>query len=361
MKKLLGALLLCNLIHTALACTAVEVKAKDGSIVAGRTMEWAYDMDWRLLFYPAGTSYQLTAPSSVKLQPLVYKSKYAVLGIGTGLANDSMLEGQNSAGVGLSGNFLPGFTEYQTVTAKDKKYLSILEFSHFILSNFGSVSEIKEALPKFKVWGVQLSNLPVEPTIHFMITDKTGANIVVEFIDGQMKIFDKTVGVMTNSPNYDWHMTNIRNYLNLDNSGVSARTSKLGNVTSFGQGGGAVGLPGDFTPPSRFVKTTFLANYTNQAVNAQDAVNEVGHILNDVDIPKGVVASTANGKQISDYTQWVAIKDLNNQKLYFSDYDHRLNFIAISLPQLVKGNKYINFSISKLTYPENDITSLISK
>lgn len=362
MKKTIVGLIAGLLVHNALACTTVEIQAKDGSVVAGRTMEWAYDMQWNLLFYPQGSSYELTAPnkSGHKLHTMV--SRYAVLGIGTGLEANAMLEGQNSAGLGISGNFLPGFTQYQEVNSKDKKYVSVLEFTRFVLSNYATVSEVKKALPEYKVWAPKLDNLPVEPSIHFLISDKSGANIVIEFINGKMKIFDKTAGVMTNSPNYNWHMINIRNYVNLSNDGVSVRNNnQLGSVTAFGQGGGAVGLPGDYTPPSRFVKTAFLKYFADQPANATGAVNLADHILNNVDIPIGVISSVESGNTTSDYTQWVAIKDLSNNQLAFSDYQHRTNFITVNLASLIANGKALAIPVNKLPYPNTNITAELLK
>lgn len=362
MKKILCSLLGVLLVQNALACTAVDIQAKDGSMVAGRTMEWAYEMDWKILFYPKGSPYQLTSPAESKTKPVDMISKYAIIGIGTGLENDAMLEGQNSVGLGISGNFLPGFTEYQNVTHKDKHALSVLEFTRFVLSNYATVEEVKKDLPKYKVWAPDLQNLPVKPTIHFLISDKTGANIVIEFINGEMKIFDKSIGVMTNSPTYDWHLTNVRNYVNLSNTGATSRQSSLGDVTSFGQGVGGIGLPGDYTPPSRFIKTTFLAYYSDKANNSAEAISEVDHILNAVDIPKGATAAVDKGTRYSDYTQWLAIKDLTNNQLYFGDYDHRTNFIKIDFDSLVKNStKPISIETSKLNYPTNDITSSLIK
>lgn len=362
MKKILVGLLGSLLIQDALACTAVDVKAQDGSVVAGRTMEWAYEMQWNLLFYPQGSTYQLTAPTKNGQKAETQVSRYAVLGIGTGMEKNAMLEGQNSAGLGVSGNFLPGFTQYQTVSAKDHQYLSVLEFIRFVLSNYATVAEIKKSLPEYKVWAPKLNNLPVEPSIHFLISDKSGANVVIEFINGQMKIFDKTAGVMTNSPNYDWHMINIRNYVNLSNDGISSRnSSNLGNITAFGQGGGAIGLPGDFTPPSRFVKTTFLNYFADQPKDAAGAINLADHILNNVDIPIGVISSQEHGSKTSDYTQWVAIKDLTNNQLSLSDYQHRTNFVTVNLNQLVSTGKPLVIPLAKLPYPDTNVTAALVK
>lgn len=362
MKKVLSILLSGILVQNALACTALSIQAKDGTTIAGRTMEWAYPMNWKVLFYPKGSSYQLIAPDSSKLPPVTMTSKYAIIGVGSGLANDAMLEGQNSAGLGISGNFLPGFTQFPTVTHKDKYYMSVLEFTRFVLSNYATVAEAQKDLPKYKVWEPVIKGLPARPTIHFMLTDKSDASIVIEFINGEMKIFTNTANVMTNSPNYDWHLTNLRNYVNLGNIAVTDRTSnRLGSVTSFGQGGGAIGLPGDYTPPSRFVKTAFLAHYADKPEDAAQAISQVDHILNNVDIPKGAVVSMESNVPYSDYTQWVALKDLNHNQFYIANYDHRTNFAKIDFNSLINTNKPLSIEVDKIVYPTNDITTAFAK
>ncbi|MDD3266099.1 MAG: choloylglycine hydrolase family protein [Burkholderiales bacterium] len=361
-KKLVLLITAAGFINSANACTAVNIKATDGSVVAGRTMEWTFPMDWNVLYYPEGSKFTLSAPTGSKLPSKEITSKYDVLGIDSGLANDTILEGQNSEGLGLSGNFLPGYTEYSVINKNDKNYISIIDFGRFVLSNYKSVDEVQKDITKYKVFGEKLSGVPIEPTVHFMITDRTGKSIVIEFINGQMKIFDKSIGIMTNSPNYDWHLTNIRNYVNLSNNGnISVQSSILGDVTGFSQGSSALGLPGDYTSSSRFVKAAFLAHYASKTKNANEAVNLVDHILNTVDIPVGIIASQENGQMFHDYTQWVAIKDLANNQLNFADYSHRANFIKIDMNKL-KGSKEISIPISKLQYPNADITtSLIAK
>ena len=360
MKKIVAILLGTLTISHALACTAINVEAKDGSVVAGRTMEWALDMEWQMVYLPKGSEYNLTAPLASGLKPLAVRNKYAVFGVGTALEDNALLEGQNSAGLGLSGNFLPGFTHYQTVSKQDTHYLSVISLAKLILGNYASVAEVKANLPKYKVWSTALKNLPIEPSIHFMLSDKKGNATIIEFINGEMKFFDKTPQIMTNSPNYDWHLLNLRNYLNLSNTGVAERNaSSLGNVTQLGQGGGSIGLPGDYTPPSRFVKTSFLKYYSTQAQNADGAVELVGHILNNVDIPIGVLVATENGKTISDYTQWLAIKDISHNQFYFADYAHRLNLVKINLTKVFILQEPFTLPIAKLHYPENDITSTL--
>ena len=94
---------------------------------------------------------------------------------------------------------------------------------------------------------------------HFFLQDKSGKSLVVEPVDGTLKVHDAPLGVMTNAPTYDWHMTNLANYVNLSVKDIDQ--TKVGGVTvpAFGAGTGLLGLPGDFTPPSRFVRAVGLS------------------------------------------------------------------------------------------------------
>lgn len=343
----------------AKACTAFNLKAKNGDVIASRTMEWALDMQWSLIFYPEGYTYNINGPEALKLSSIKVRNKYAILGIGTGRVNNSIIEGQNSAGLGFSANFLPGFTEYQVVDIDDKKYISILDLGKFILGNFSTIKQLREELSTFKVWEEAVIDLPVSPMLHLLVTDSAGEAVVIEFIDGKMIFFDTPVQVMTNAPNYDWHLINIRNYLNLS---ATSRTNihKQYNVTDLSQGGGGLGLPGSFTSTDRFVKICFLKYNANIPVNSLEAIELCGHILSTVDIPKGVV-NVSNGIDASDYTQWIAIKDLTNNMIYFADYDHRLNFVAIDLKKVFKKNHAVILPIGDIKYPCNDGTRNLLK
>jgi len=340
--------------NAALACTAVDIVAADGTVIAGRTMEWAFDMQWTLVSLPKGTSLTMTATPALRLPPVTVTSKYAVVGVKPGIIpGDTLLEGQNSAGLGMSGNFLPGFTEYQTVTPQDKGYVSILGFGAWALGQFATVSELRQALPGIKVWADNtLQSGPTPPTVHFVFTDKSGAGIVVEFVNGQQRIFDNVAHVLTNSPTYDWHLTNIRNYINLSTLATTSVRVGETDVTAIGQGGGLVGIPGDYTPPSRFVRAAFLRHYSTRPKTADEATGLIGHILNTVDIPLGIAQSKAGNEIVSDYTQWIAIKDLTGNRLIITDYNHRTSYLTLDLNQVFAQDKPASVLISALPYPK---------
>lgn len=347
------ALTLCTLRGTALACTAVDVVATDGTVVAGRTMEWAFDMQWKVVSIPKGTAVVLDAPPSLSLPARTVTTRYAMVGISPGVIPvTSLLEGQNSAGLGFSANFQPGFTRYQTVTPADRGYVSILNFATWALGGHATVAELRAALPGVKVWtDPSLPTGPTPPTLHWVFVDRSGAGLIVEYVDGELQMHDNAAHVLTNAPGYAWHLLNLRNYLNLSTVGTGSIRVGSADVTALGQGGGMVGIPGDSTPPSRFVRAAFMRHHAARPADAAQAIQTIGHILNTVDIPLGVAQSRQDGKLLSDFTQWVVIRDLTHGRMLIADHDHRLTFVTLDLGVLFAQAQPASILVSGLPYP----------
>ncbi len=342
----------------ALGCTAVNIHAADGSVVAARSMEWALDMEWTAVTVPVGTKYEMTAPDGLDLDPVAMETKHAIFGIDTALVPETVLiDGMNDAGLTFSANFLPNFTEYQTVEKGDEGYVSLFDFGVWTLGEFATVAELEAELPNVKVWysGEKIGG--VLPDIHFIFTDKTGASIIVEFVDGEQQIHKNVARVLTNAPTYDWHLNNLRNYLDLTPEGRGAVEIGAENVTALGQGGGLRGVPADYTPPSRFVKVAYLAHFAYEPKDVTEALALGDHILNTVDIPRGVVRSQEGGQEVADYTQWVVIKDLEGGTLTIADYAHRDNALTIDLNALFKSGEEVNMLVTDLPYPGGEAVS----
>ena len=337
-----------------LACTAVDIVAADRTVIAGRTMEWALEMDWALKSVPKGTELTLTAPPALGLPEKKVATTHAFVGVSPDIIpGGAILEGQNDAGLGMSGNFLPGFTEYQTVTKDDTGYVSILGFGAWALGLHATVADLRAALPGIKVWDdPSLPTGPTPPTLHMVFTDRSGDGIVVEYVGGELRIHDNVAHVLTNAPTYEWHLLNARNYLNLSKVGVSEREIGDVDVTALGQGGGMLGLPGDYTPPSRFIRAAVMRHAITPPETGAEAVQAVAHILNTVDIPLGVAQSREGGQLVSDHTQWVALKDLTHDRMMIADYEHRTTFVTLDLAALFARTKPTSVPIADLPYPE---------
>lgn len=123
---------------------------------------------------------------------------------------------------------------------------------------------------------------------HYVLHDAAGNCAVIEYVDGKRSIHDNPLGVFTNAPTFDWHITNLRNYANLSVTNVPPVELVGVRLSGFGQGNGLFGLPGDFTPPSRFVRAVAFSQSSVATKTAVDAILQAFHILNQFDIPKGI-------------------------------------------------------------------------
>jgi choloylglycine hydrolase len=301
------------------ACTDFLVKAKDGTAVVGRSMEWGLDLRSNVWMTPRGEKRSSQSPDG---KPgVAWTSQYGYLSLD---CNDMPLaiDGMNEKGLSMGLLWLPG-TVYQDVPKDHPEVaMSVLDIGHWLLGNFKTVDEVKEAIAKVRVWTPSMAEWGGQPTAHLAIHDAAGRSAVIEFTDGQQKIFDNPAGILTNAPTFDWHRTNLRNYISLSPESTHKVTIKGTVLAPAGQGGGFLGIPGDWTPPSRFVRTSAMLAFAEPAQNATEAVVLTTHVLNAVDIPLGDIREKADEIDHCDYTQWVVLKDLNNRVLYFRSYDN---------------------------------------
>jgi choloylglycine hydrolase len=196
-----------------------------------------------------------------------------------------------------------------------------------MLSQFATVDEVMEAINTGKV---RVVGLDAESVVHYRIGDKSGRQVVLEFVDGKPHFYENTVGVLTNSPGFPWHLANLNNYVNLIPG--SAPNQLLGKqaLSPFGGNSGMLGLPGDATPPSRFVRAAFFRNTTPQRPDGFATVTQCFHILNNFDIPIGVEHKPGEGPDIPSATQWTSAIDLTNGKVYYkTSYNNHIRCIDV--------------------------------
>jgi choloylglycine hydrolase len=301
------------------ACTGISLKAKDGAAIRGRTLEFGFPMQSNVIVVPAGKEMSGTLPDGGK--GLTYTSRYSIVGANA-LNLPVILDGINDQGLSVGLFYFPNYARYTDVTPENaKQAIAPHEFGMWVLANFASVDEVKEGVQSIVVVPTPAPGLGSPQGIvagaHFFIQDKTGKSIAVEPVDGALKVHDAPLGVMTNAPTYDWHMTNLQNYINLSVKDVDS--AKLGPLTlpAFGSGSGLHGMPGDFTPPSRFVRAAIYGQSAAPNDTAEGAVLSLFHILNQFDIPKGSVQNSAIGGTVDEITEWTSVADLKNLRWYF--------------------------------------------
>lgn len=299
------------------ACTSLLLGTSDGGYIYGRTMEFGFDLESQAIVVPRGLAYKGTGPDG-KPDGKAWVSKYAATGMNA-FGLPVIVDGINEKGLAGGVLYFPDYADY---TAPDKaasgKSVAPWEFLTWALTNFATVEEVKAAIDGVEIVGVSLPQLGAIPPFHYTLHDATGKSIVIEPIAGALKVYDNPYGVMTNAPSFDWHLTNLKNYVKL--SPDNAPPLKVGGqqVDSFGEGSGWLGLPGDPTPPSRFIRALAFSMTSNPQPAGDASVRLVEHIMNNFDIPQGTIRE---GKQTSDYTQWTGIADLKNLRYYIKTYN----------------------------------------
>ncbi|XP_066927484.1 bile salt hydrolase/transferase-like [Clytia hemisphaerica] len=180
------------------------------------------------------------------------------------------LDGQNSAGLSIGALKFDGYAQYPTALSVHEctNGISHLQMVNYILNNYGSTNEVRQALnngtfPAIcrQVTRIELTENYLVP-FHWSIVDNSGDAIVLEYTKDGRRVHENQVGVFTNTPTYDWYTTNLNSYINVQSDSFESKTWKRAGseytIKSFGHGSEFLGLPGDFTSPSRFIRTAAM-------------------------------------------------------------------------------------------------------
>ena len=296
------------------ACTGISLNAADGSRVVARTVEWASSsMQCGYVVVPRGHVQQSYTPDGAN--GLKFKSVYGYVGIYTEY-EPFVVEGVNEAGLSAGLFFFPQYGQYAPyVPDRASATICDMQFVSWVLSEFSSIDQVKDGLAKVDL--VTLNNKI--GAVHWRITEPGGRMVVLEIVNGVPHFYENTLGVLTNSPGFEWHMTNLNNYVNLrPGSAPDYEMNKAITLSALGHGSGMLGLPGDFTAPSRFVRAAFFQTTAPQQATGFDSVVQAFHILNNFDLPIGVQCSKDEvPKGLPSATQFTAATDLKSMRLYY--------------------------------------------
>lgn len=296
------------------ACTGITLVSKDGSRVVARTCEWGgSDLESRYVIVPR--KHRIVSMTPEGQNGLSYVGKFGYVGIS--VVQDSFVtEGVNEAGLSAGQFFFPGYGQYEEYCSGLKATTLVdVELAGWMLANFSTVDEVIAAMDGVHV----VATSPDAGTAHWRIADRTGRQVVLEIIGGEPQFYENKLGVLTNSPGFEWQMTNLNNYVNLF-AGQAAPNSLTPEVElrQFGAGAGFLGIPGDVTPPSRFVRAAFFKATAPQYATAFETVVETFQILNNFDIPIGVEFKAGQVPEgIPSATQWTTSTDLSGLKFYY--------------------------------------------
>ena len=265
------------------ACTGISLNSQDGGRVVARTVEWAATpMQCGYVVAPRAHKHQSFTPSGQN--GLQYSSIYGYVGVYTEY-EPFVVEGINEAGLSAGLFFFPGFGDYAAYNESDNgKTLCDMQFVSWVLSQFSSIDQLKDAMKNIDL--VTLNHKI--GAVHWRIAEPGGRMVVLEVVNGVPHFYENVLGVITNAPGFRWHMTNLDNYINMQPGSAPDNTIKKGvTLEPLGHGSGMLGLPGDFTSPSRFVRASFFQTTAPVWKTTFETVVQAFHILNNFDIPIG--------------------------------------------------------------------------
>ncbi len=307
-------------------CTGITLKAADGAVIYGRTMEWGtFDLKSRIILVPSGQAFTSTLPDGK--QGLSWKGKYCIAAL-DGLDKDIILDGMNEKGLAAGLFYHPGFAKYQPYLPADaSRSLAPTEVGAFILSQFTTVEEVRAAMQTVRVVPTVEPVLGFPAPIHVLVTEPSGQAIVIEYIKGELAICDDPLGVITNAPGFDWHLTNLRNYINLSPVALPGREIGDLDFKPLGGGSGMIGLPGDNTPPSRFVRAVAWAATARKTADGPETIYEAFRILDNFNVPLGASEGSPDPAPglagMRSSTLWTTAWDLKNRVLYYHTQHNR--------------------------------------
>lgn len=316
MRRMMIMVLLAGGIFTpkASACTGITLQTTAGHPVAARTIEWAgNDLNSRYTIVPRGYSQRSMVPGGKK-EGKRFTARYGYVGLAVEQA-EFVVEGINEAGLSAGLFYFPGYGTYEAYNPDTREEtVSDLQLVSWMLSNFKRIDEVMNALTKIHIVTVD----PRGSTVHWRVTEESGRQVVIEIVDKEVRIYENKIGVLTNSPGFEWHLTNLNNYVNLFAGPISERKVGILSLKAFGGGGGMLGIPGDMTPPSRFVRAAFFQATAPKMDTAEKTVTQAFHILNNFDIPTGI--QFAEGQEVPDIpsaTQWTVATDIAGRRIYY--------------------------------------------
>ena len=293
-------------------CTAVTFQSGQMENYFGRTMDFSFCIEPSI--YIINQNYGWNSAGKQ------ISDRYSFIGIGQ--ESEGMLaffDGVNEKGFAAAALYFAGYAKFDAQTESGKEPVASTDFLHYILGRCRSVEELRELLRQITLIGWKDPVTETVAPLHWIATDKSGKCVVVEKTEKGLDLFENPLGVMTNSPDFQWQMTNLRNYMN-----VSPRQNKKTvwggiQLTPFGQGAGTALLPGGYTSPERFVRAAYQKTHVPETKSRTETIVACFHIMDGVTIPKGVVITD---RDTYDYTKYVAFMNTSTCEYFFKTYDN---------------------------------------
>lgn len=319
-----------------LGCSSLSISTADENRLFARTMDFTMEPDSKVIIVPRNYGIQLLESNEE-----VINNPYAFVGMGsTEISSPVVYDGVNEKGLMGAMLYYATFATYADEAKPGTRGINPIYVVGQVLGNCVTIDDVVDRLASFTLLNEPNEILGFTPPLHYTFTDASGETIVIEPDKTGITVHRPTIGVMTNSPGYEWHQTNLRAYIGVTPYPPEDITMGDLELTPFGQGAGGLGLPGDFTPSARFLRVAYWKKYTQQAKDETEGVTNLFHILSSVNIPKGVVL-TKDGR--TDYTIYTSAMCAQSKNYYFKLYDNsRISAVSL-LNEDLNGTELITF------------------
>lgn len=303
-------------------CTAVTYKTKD--FYFGRTLDHEISYGEEVTITPRNFQFDFRETISIK-------SHYAIIGIAYVTDNYPLYyDAINEKGLGIAGlNFVDNAYYRDKVEGKDN--IAQFELIPWILSQCENVQEAKKLIEKINILNISYSDKLPLAQLHWIISDSK-ETITLESVKEGIKVYDNPVGVLTNNPTFDKQMFALNNYMYLSPKEPENKFSKNLNLKLYSRGMGGIGLPGDLSSQSRFVRASFIKINSISQEDEKESVSQFFHILNSVDKQRGCCDLGEGNYEITIYTSCC-----NTSKgiYYYTTYDnHQITAVDMNKEDL---------------------------
>ena len=307
-------------------CTAITYKTKD--FYFGRTLDYEISYGDEVTITPRNYEFNFRHKQNIK-------NHYAIIGMGYVTENYPLYyEAVNEKGLGIAGLNFVGNAQYNK-KIKGKDNITQFEFIPWILSQSTTVKEAKKLIEKINFLDEPFStNLPLAQ-LHWIISDSI-ESITVEAVKDGIKIYENPVGVLTNNPTFDKQMFELNNYMNLSTKSPKNTFAKSLNLEKYSRGMGAIGLPGDLSSQSRFIRAAFVKMNSVSKEEEKESVSQFFHILNSVEQQRGCCELDDGIFEITIYTSCC---NASKGIYYYTTYDnHQITAIDMHKENLNSEN-----------------------
>ncbi len=315
-------------------CTAVTYSTRDHYF--GRNLDLEF-------------SYKETVTITPRNFPLRFRKvndieeHYAIIGMAY-VMNDYPLyyDAFNEKGLAMAGLNFPENADYKE-EKEGKDNIAPFEFIPWILSQCSNLKEVRELLKNINIAKINFSDdLPASP-LHWIISDKE-ASITVESVKEGIKIYENPIGVLTNNPTFDIQMFNLNNYMSLSTQAPQNNFAKELNLQTYSRGMGAIGLPGDLSSASRFVKATFTKMNSISGDSEAESISQFFQILGSVAQQRGCVDMGQGKYEITIYSSCC---NMDKGIYYYTTYENSQITGIDMYKENLEGNELVNYQLIK--------------